>query len=205
MKFILILFLLIPNLSWGSEKKAREIFVNAKKDYATTGCTSADLFKNQKEITEFVTDLVLGISKKTLTVVKGSVMHYQEELDEKIVCYKAYLEVLAPAYNQIIDKFPETEVAYNIMTSGEYIANNQVEIINQNLKLISSKLKELDEELKDEAKSFKVDKDILDKAIDEIKKEKKKSEPMTVAEVYELTKQIHSCLELNIGAKDLAM
>ena len=38
MKTLLALLLLIPSLSWGSEKKARELYVKAKSDLLNNGC-----------------------------------------------------------------------------------------------------------------------------------------------------------------------
>lgn len=38
MKLIITLLLLIPSLSWGSEQKARELYVKAKSDLINSGC-----------------------------------------------------------------------------------------------------------------------------------------------------------------------
>ena len=119
MKKLLILLLLVPSLSWGDEKNARELYVNAKSNLMNNGCDFELIFT---QITDLLLDLDTSDVKNTLQIA-----------NEVINCGNYYKKNTLPVFDKIINDYPSTEVAYNLMNGNEYLSK---EYINTVLKFI---------------------------------------------------------------------
>ena len=108
MKKFFILFLFISSLSWGSEEKAREMYVKAKSDLLKNSC-DLDLIA-----TKF-TGLLFNIEPTTE-------INLAEMIDELKICGNYYKNNTLPVFENIIQNYPSTEVAYNLMSSNEYVS-----------------------------------------------------------------------------------
>ena len=114
----------------------------------------------------------------TKKVAKAKVPPLIDELKKCVVYYK---NNTLPVFDTIINKYPETEVAYNLVNSEEYISES---LLMGLMAFLEVGIEELEEQLKKEAQSSK-------------------EEPITIAEIDNLRKQLHSCLNLNVPIKDL--
>ena len=131
MKKLLILLLLVPSLSWGDEKNARELYVNAKSNLMNNGCDFELIFT---QITDLLLDLDTSDVKNTLQIA-----------NEVINCGNYYKKNTLPVFDKIINDYPSTEVAYNLMNGNEYLSK---EYINTALKFIEDGVSSLSSDLK---------------------------------------------------------
>ena len=178
MRTLLALLLLIPSLSWGSEKKARELYVNAKADLMKNGCGFEMLVSKFGEI-------VYDIDNVDVKEISPLV----EELKK---CGYYYKDNTLPVFDKIISDYADTEVAYNLMSGEEYISEG---LLMGLLTLLEANEAEIKKELKNQEQ--KLGKEL--KRQEAIKKENLKyreAEPMTNQEITVLVNQIQGCLSL---------
>jgi hypothetical protein len=62
MKTLLTLLLLIPSLSWGSEEKARELYVKAEVEFNQSGCSISE-FKRKISDAKLINIKLLNLSE----------------------------------------------------------------------------------------------------------------------------------------------
>ena len=167
MKTLLALLLIIPSLSWASEQKARELYVKAKSDLMNKGCEFEMLASK-------FGSMVYG----TNDVEKSELPPLINELKK---CGYYYKENTLPIFDEIINEYPETEVAYNLMSGEEYISEGLLMGLMSFIEVGSA---ELEKELKQETI-------------------KSNEEPITIAEIDKLRRQLHSCLNLSVPVTDL--
>ena len=108
MKTFLALLLLIPSLSWGSEKKARELYVNAKADLMKNGCGFEML--------------VSKFGEAVYDIDNVDVKEISPLIEELKKCGYYYKDNTLPVFDKIISDYADTEVAYNLMSGEEYIS-----------------------------------------------------------------------------------
>ena len=130
MKILISLFLLIPSLSWGSEQKARELYVKAKTNFLQNGC-------DFEGISDELFNLVSNYEAEELT--KDSLI---SNLSMFLDCAYFYRDNTLPSYQEIIDKFPGTEVAYTLVSSDEYVSEK---ILSSIINLLEKSQKTIDE------------------------------------------------------------
>ena len=178
MKTLLTLLLLIPSLSWGSEKKARELYVNAKADLMKNGCGFEML--------------VSKFGEAVYDIDNVDVKEISPLIEELKKCGYYYKDNTLPVFDKIISDYADTEVAYNLMSGEEYISEG---LLMGLLVLLETNDLEIKKELKKQEQ--KLEKEL--KRQEAIKKENLKyqeAEPMTVKEVSALVNQVEGCVSL---------
>jgi len=173
MKFLLALLLLIPSLSWGSEEKARELYVKAKTDLMKNGCNF-----------ELLSSRLVNLIVDTYPKSEGSVENMIETVNEVLDCGKFYKENTMPIFDKIINDYPSTEVAYDLISSDEYVNR---ELLEKSLNFLEQRVKDLS------TGKFYSAQDLIDIV---------ENEPMTISEIENLTKQLQSCLKLSSPITD---
>ena len=161
MKILLVLLLLIPSLSWGSEKKARELYVKAKSDLLNNGCEF-----------EILAGKFASMIYDTNDLVTSEISPLMDELKK---CGNYYIENTLPVFDKIINEYPETEVAYNLMSGEEYISEGLLMGLMNFLEVGTEKINK------------KSNKEVT----------KHNEEPMTVSDMNLLQAHLYSCLEVN--------
>ena len=125
--------LLIPSLSLGSEQKARELYVKAKTNFLQNGC-------DFEGISDELFNLVSNYETEELT--KDSLV---SNLSMFLDCAYFYRDNTLPSYQEIIDKYPGTEVAYTLVSSDEYVSekllSSLINILEKSQKTIDEKNK----------------------------------------------------------------
>ena len=189
MKILLTLILLIPSLVWGSEQKARELYVNAKADLLKNGCGFEMLISQFGEI-------VYDLDNVNIEKINPLI----EELKK---CGYYYKDNTLPVFDKIISDYADTEVAYNLMSGEEYISEG---LLMGLLSLIEANEAEIEKELKIKEKikqeNLKYQEEKLEKEkkrLEALEKENLKyqnAEPMTNQEITTLVNQIQGCLSL---------
>jgi len=115
LKKILILLLFIPSLCWSSEEKAREMYVKAK----------SDLLKNSCDL-DLIATKFTGLYLETEPITE---INIAELIDEVKICGNYYKNNTLPVFEYIIQNYPSTEVAYNLMSSNEYVSAELIDAI----------------------------------------------------------------------------
>src|SRR5210317_778081 len=99
MKKLFIIFLFFPNIFFGSEDLVKKIYLKAKIDFISIGCS----FQN---LNSFVTDKSKVLKKKDLE------------------CIEYYIDNTFPSFNEIELKYPNSLVFKTLSQSDEYIQKN---------------------------------------------------------------------------------
>lgn len=133
MKLLITSLLLIPILSWGSEQKARELYVKAKTNFLQNGC-------DFEGISDELFNLVSNYETEEIT--KDSLI---SNLSMFLDCAYFYRDNTLPSYQQIIDKYPGTEVAYTLVSSDEYVSEK---LLSSIINLLEKSQKTIDEKNK---------------------------------------------------------
>ena len=189
MKILLTLLLLIPSLSLGSEKKARELYVNAKADLIKNGCGFEMLISQFSEIVYDIDNVEFEEIYPLIEVLKKCGNHYKDNT--------------LPVFDKIISDYADTEVAYNLLSGDEYISEA---LLMGLLTLIEANEAEIEKELKIKEKikqeNLKYQEEKLEKEkirLEALEKENLKyqnAEPMTNQEITTLVNQIQGCLSI---------
>lgn len=206
MKTLLTLILLIPSLVWGSEKKARELYVQAEIEFKKRGC-SADIYRQNIQSLRLTALEVAfsGADNLSLEEIKSIIMEFEEPINYFQKCTDAYLKEIQPRYEKIVEDYSDTEVAYKIVASGEYLSKNEAEQIPDMLNKLKnvfdnakSKLGTTSKNLENLKKDKKLDEDYSkkNKELDEDYSKYIDAEPMTNQEITALINQIQGCLSL---------
>ncbi len=203
MKTLLALLLLIPSLSWGSEEKARKLYVQSEIEFKKKGCSINEFKSHIGKVSTFVFQVNL-MTETNYT--KNEVIDLITDIGDTVLfferCAQPFLDEVVTRYEKIVIDYPSTEVAYKIIERGDYISSEEakqitdvVSSISKNYKNIKIKYGIKDKmEKKDELIDFKA-KDV-EQDIQEIITEEEKI-PMTVSDVYELQNQIYGCLNIS--------
>lgn len=123
----------IPSLVWGSEQKARELYVKAKTNFLQNGC-------DFEGISDELFNLVSNYEAEELT--KDSLI---SNLSMFLDCAYFYRDNTLPSYQEIIDKYPSTEVAYTLVSSDEYVSEK---LLSSIINLLEKSQKTIDEKNK---------------------------------------------------------
>ena len=145
MKALLALLLLIPSLSWGSEEKARKLFVDASLEFGNRNC-DLQLFKTSllelmfliqkaERYKDTVNDKELLLNEGKKLVKEGNRI-----LEDINPCIDPYIEEVATRYDMIIKEHPSSEVAYELLKSNEYVSVADAKEFKFILKDIGEKL-----------------------------------------------------------------
>ena len=144
MKFVLCIILFLPNLLFGNEQEARELYVKAKTDLMNNGCDFETLGTNLSLV---MFDLEVKDDEKTLSLV-----------NEIALCGQYYKENTLPIFDKIINEYPSSQVAYDLLKGDEYLSenllngllsimNNGIENLNKSEPLTASEIDTLSEQL----------------------------------------------------------
>ena len=114
MKFLLLIFLIIPNIIFGSELDARKLYIDAKMQSINNGCN--------------VQTIVLKVSSSLMPSQRGNDL---TGLTKAIFCLENYQNNILPIYEEILTKYPYSEVSYDLL-SGFFLDRqtfNELEIL----------------------------------------------------------------------------
>lgn len=136
MKILLTLLLLVPNLSWGSEEKARELYVKAEVEFGQSGCSILE-FKKQISEVSFMTNELLAINELNdtnsikLRLIDLIRNNFNPTIDYFDKCIDPYLISVQPKYEKIVNDYPSTEVALTIIRKNDYVTKEEADEIKK--------------------------------------------------------------------------
>ena len=132
MKTLLILFLLIPILSWGSEEKARELYVKADVEFKQSGC-SIFKFKNKVTKVDLITNEILALIELNdpYALKLGLIDLFQNTINPTFdyfdKCMGPYLVSVQPRYEKIVTNYPNTETAMTIIRNNDFVTKEEAQ------------------------------------------------------------------------------
>ena len=102
MKILFLILLLFPNIIFGNEVLAKKIYLKAKVDFLSKGCSFKDL---------------------NLLIKENSKLIEKKDLE----CMDYYLDYTLKSFNEIKLKYSESLVYKVLINSNEYIKENKLE------------------------------------------------------------------------------
>ena len=102
MKILFLILLLFPNIIFGNEVLAKKIYLKAKVDFLSKGCSFKDL---------------------NLLIKENSKLIEKKDLE----CMDYYLDYTLKSFNEIKLKYSESLVYKVLINSNEYIEENKLE------------------------------------------------------------------------------
>ena len=99
MKFVLLIFLILPNIILGSELDARKLYIDAKMQSLSNGCN--------------VQTIALKVSSSFMPSQQGGDL---SGLTKAIFCLENYKNNVLPIYEEILAKYPYSDVSYDLLS-----------------------------------------------------------------------------------------
>lgn len=99
MKVLIIIIFFIPNIIFGSELDAKKLYIDAKIQTMNIGCN--------------VKTILLKLSSSLMPPQRGTDM---SSLTKAIFCLENYQNVTLPIYEEILEKYPYSDVSYDLLT-----------------------------------------------------------------------------------------
>ncbi len=212
----LIYFIIILAISIqvnASEKDARKSYVLAKQDYQKQGCEFIEI----SELSDLRDDIrqiyliINGLDLENEDIHENNLIA-AKNIQNKIKCLKYYEEFTSKSLEKIIENYPSSEVAYDLVKSNEI--NNHLKLIDFVEQSSDRTIKDLKTELDIWVNDFEISlenfinekKEEL-KKIEEEKKETEKrlasytNEPLTKTEMQDFQKQLLECFTIPAGVK----
>ncbi len=185
-KKLIFVLLIFPNLMFGSEKEARKLFIEADILFNEAGCNITEIKKTIAEISySSMSNKISSImdnypytnSVDGILLISNAIENFQN-------CWDIYKNLVNPKHLKIITDYPDTEVAYDLISNNNFIYEKDINSVDDSIenltKIIDNFFLNLDQEI-----------------INEIENTNKNE--MTVSEMNKLYNQLLGCISPRLG------